>query len=374
MVVALASTAGVALFFLLFGGSIFSYEAHGDEQYVSKGAQWFIDALVSDRASMFRMDALRTIIYILIAFGAMWLYLKNKLSKTLTISVIAISIILDMWLVDTRYLNANDFKSKNLIANNNLESDIDLAIKQDKDLSYRVFNVAGNPFNDARTSYFHKSIGGYHGAKLRRYQEIIDNQFSKGINIKVLNMLNTKYFIAPPQEQNGEVQIQRNVAALGNAWFIDTIKVVENADAEMAAISKFEPATTAIIHKEFNSKIAGWQSIHDSTSSIKLVVYKPDYLKYEADLQKKEIAIFSEIYYPKYWVSTIDGQKAEHFRANYILRGMVIPQGKHVIEFKFVPQPWLTAREIALWSSILVGLLILLYFGFYLKTNFIDKK
>lgn len=375
MVIALASTAGVALVFLLFGGSVFSYSSNNDAQMVSQGMpQWYVDALIADRASMFRMDALRTIIYILVAFGAMWLFMKSKLSKTVTISIIAAAIVLDIWLVDTRYLSASDFKSKHTVNNSMAESDIDLSIKQDPDLSYRVFNVAGNPFNDSRTSYFHKSIGGYHGAKLRRYQEVIDNQFSKNMNVKVLNMLNVKYFIAPPQEQGADVQIQRNVAALGNAWFIDTLKVVENADAEMAALRGFEPATTAIMNKEFSPMVKGWQMGHDSTSTIKLVEYKPDYLKYQVDAKKAEFAVFSEIYYPKYWNVTIDGQKAENYRVNYILRAMIVPQGKHVVEFKFVPEAWFTARKVSMWGSILVALLILLYIGYYVKTNYFKKN
>jgi hypothetical protein len=373
MVIALASTAGVALVFLLFGGSVFSFSAASDTQIAGQGGQWFVDAVMADRASMFRMDALRTILFILVAFGAMWLYLKSKLSKTVTISIIAAAIVLDIWLVDTRYLSASDFKSKHSVNNAIQESDVDLSIKQDPDLSYRVFNVAGNPFNDSRTSFYHKSIGGYHGAKLRRYQEIIDNQFSKNMNVKVLNMLNVKYFIAPPQEQGADVQIQRNVAALGNAWFIDTLKVVENADAEMAALRGFEPATTTILNKEFAPMVKGWQTGHDSTSTIKLIEYKPDYLKYQVDAKKVEFAVFSEIYYPKYWNVTIDGQKAEHFRVNYILRAMIVPQGKHVIEFKFVPQAWLTAQKVAMWGSILVALLILLYIGYYVKTNYLKK-
>jgi hypothetical protein len=373
MIIAFASTAGVALIFLLFGGSVFSYSSAGDAQMLSQGMpQWFIDAIIADRASMFRMDALRTIFFILVAFGILWFYLKNKLSKTITLAVIAIAIVLDLWLVDTRYLNGNDFKPKRSVTNAIPETDIDLAIKQDKDLNYRVFNVAGNPFNDSRTSYYHKSIGGYHGAKLRRYQEVIDSQFSKNMNVKILNMLNTKYFIAPAAE-GGDVQIQRNVAALGNAWFIDTLKVVENADAELAALRNFEPATTAILNKEFSPLVKGWQMGKDSTSTIKLVEYKPDYLKYEANTKKVELAVFSEIYYPKYWNVTIDGQKVEMFRVNYILRALVIPQGNHKIEFKFFPKPWITAQKVALGGSILMLLLILAYVGWIVRKKLVSK-
>ncbi|MEI6346499.1 MAG: YfhO family protein [Bacteroidota bacterium] len=375
MIIALASTAGVSLFFLLFGGSIFSYSSNGDAQMLKQGMpQWFIDGVIADRASMFRMDCLRTIGYILVAFGALWMYINSKFSKTVTLSVIAIAMVLDLWLVDTRYLNGNDFKPKRSVVNAIPESDIDLSIKQDTDLSYRIFNVAGNPFNDSRTSYYHKSIGGYHGAKLRRYQEVVDAQFSKNMNVKVLNMLNTKYFIAPSQQEGGDVQIQRNVAALGNAWFIDTVKIVENADAEMASLRTFEPATTAILNKEFSPMVKSWQMGKDTTSTIKLVEYKPDYLKYEANTKKVEIAVFSEIYYPKYWNVTIDGQKAEMFRVNYILRALVIPQGNHKIEFKFLPQPWITAQKVALWGSMLVGLLILLYLVWIIRKTLKLKK
>jgi hypothetical protein len=375
MIIALASTAGVSLFFLLFGGSIFGYTADGDAQMLKQGMpQWFIDALISDRASMFRMDTLRTIGYIVVAFGAIWMYINNKLSKGITLTVLAIAIVLDLWLVDTRYLNGSNFKSKHSVVNAIPETEIDQSINQDPDLDYRVFNVAGNPFNDSRTSYYHKSIGGYHGAKLRRYQEIIDSQFSKNMNVKVLNMLNVKYFIAPPQQEGADVQIQRNVAALGNAWFVDTLRIVDNADAEMAALRTFEPATTAIINKEFAPMTATWKMGKDTTSTIKLVEYKPDFLKYEVNAQKNELAVFSEIFYPKYWNVTIDGKKVEHFRANYILRAMIVPQGKHVIEFKFTPQPWLTAMKVARWGSILVALLILLYIGWVIKGKYLKKE
>lgn len=373
LIIALASTAGVSLFFLLFGGSIFSYSTPNDAQMLNQGMpQWFIDAIISDRASMFRTDALRTIIYILVAFGAIWMFLKNKLSKTVTLSVLIAAMILDLWLVDTRYLNGSDFKPKRAVVNAIPVSDVDMAIKQDQDLSYRVFNVAGNPFNDSRTSFYHKSIGGYHGAKLRRYQEVVDAQFSKNMNVKILNMLNTKYFLAPTAD-GSDVQIQRNVAALGNAWFIDTLKVVENADAEMASLKAFEPATTAILNKEFSPMTTAWKMGKDSTSTIKLIEYKPDFLKYEVSAQKTELAVFSEIYYPKYWNVTIDGKKADHFRVNYILRAMVVPQGKHVIEFKFTPQPWLTAKTIALWGSILMGFLIALYIGWTIRKSIKTK-
>jgi len=364
LLIALASTAGIAGLFLLFGGSFFSYSSNSDKQMLGQGfPQWYIDALMADRARLLRLDSLRTIFFISIAFGSLWFFINGKLKSNIVIAIIAVSIVLDLWLVDTRYLNASDFKSKKQVNEAFTENESDVMIHSDTSLSYRVFNAATSTFNDSRTSYFHKSIGGYHGAKLRRFQEVVDYQFSKGVNVKILNMLNAKYFIAPASE-SGEPMVQRNIAALGNAWFIDTLKIVDNADAEMAEISKFEPATTAIVNKSFADLTKDWKMGKDTNSTIKLVEYKPDYLKYEADVRKVELAIFSEIYYPKYWQVKIDGQLISHFRANYILRALVIPQGKHTIEFKFVPETWLSAIKIANGSSIFVGLIILLYIAY----------
>ncbi|MDD4576118.1 MAG: hypothetical protein PHI36_06800 [Bacteroidales bacterium] len=364
-------TAGIAALFALLGGGMFDFIGSSDQTMLANGfPQWYLDALVADRISMLRGDAFRSFVLIILSAGGLWLYNLKKVNlKTLLISI-SILMFIDLWTVNKRFLNDDDFVPKRKIANSNRPSENDLMILEDKDLSYRVFNIAGNPFNDSRTSYFHKSIGGYHGAKLRRYQEVIESQFSNGINVQVLNMLNTRYFIAPSQD--GRPVVQRNVSALGNAWFVDTLIMAKNADEEMQKLGKINTSTTAVVDQRFEKLTKDWSQSKDSLSNIKLVEYKPDYLKYEVDAQQNELLVFSEIYYPKYWESTIDGQDAAHFRANYILRSMIVPKGKHIVEFKFKPDAWNLAERISFWSSVIIGLLIVFYLVHRLK--FIAKK
>lgn len=362
LVIAGGATGGISLLFFLLGAGMFDFVGINDQAMLAQGfPQWYLDAIVADRISMFRWDSFRSFIYIALAFGAIWFYIQNKIKIQYLLISLSLLIVIDLFMVDKRFLNNDDFVAKRKIANVISASENDVAIMDDKDLGYRVFNAAGNPFNDARTSYFHHSIGGYHGAKLRRYQDVIETQFSKGINVKVLNMLNTRYFIAP--SEGGRPVVQRNTAALGNAWFVDTLKIVENADAELAALSTFEPATTAIVDKRFENLTKSWSKSKDSLSTIKLTEYAPGKLTYIVDAKQNELAVFSEIYYPKYWDITIDGQKAEMFRANYILRSMIVPKGKHTIEFKFTPTPWNLANKVSLYSSFLIGLIILGYFA-----------
>lgn len=364
-------TAGISALFALLGGGMFDFIGSSDQTMLANGfPQWYLDAIVADRISMLRGDAFRSFILIILSAGGLWLYNLKKINlKTLLISI-SILMFIDLWTVNKRFLNDDDFVPKRKIANSNRPSENDLMILEDKDLSYRVFNIAGNPFNDSRTSYFHKSIGGYHGAKLRRYQEVIESQFSNGINVQVLNMLNTRYFIAP--SENGRPIVQRNVSALGNAWFVDTLIMAKNADEELQKLGEINTSTTAVVDQRFAELTKNWSQSKDSLSNIKLVEYKPDYLKYEVDAQQNKLLVFSEIYYPKYWKSTIDGQEAAHFRANYILRSMIVPKGKHIIEFKFEPDSWNLAEQISFWSSIFIGLLIASYLAYRLK--FIAKK
>jgi len=267
-------------------------------------------------------------------------------------------------------LNNDDYVTKKKNKGQITATQNDLNILQDTDLDYRVFNVAGNPFNDSKTSCFHKSIGGYHGAKLRRYQELIDSCFSNGINTKVLNMLNTRYIIAPVE--GGGTQVQRNMYAMGNAWFVDSILWVNNANEEISALTNFNPGTTAIVDKKFNKEILQTTTRQDSTASIKLIEYKPNYLKYESVLSIEKLAVFSEIYYPKYWIAKIDGKEMPIERANYVLRAMIIPAGSHIIEFSFVPTSWYTANIVAFISSMLI--LIFMIFGIFVYTKNVKKR
>ncbi len=362
MIIAGGATGGLSLLFVLFGGGMFDFIGISDQSMVAQGfPQWYIDAIVADRISMFKWDSFRSFVYIALAFGAIWLYISNKMKAKFFLLSLSLLIVVDLYMVDKRFLNNDNFVPKRKVAGIISASENDASIMTDTDLGYRVFNAAGNPFNDSRTSFFHHSIGGYHGAKLHRYQDVIESQFSKGINVKVLNMLNTRYFIAPSED--GRPVVQRNTAALGNAWFVDSLKIVENADAELAELSNFEPATTAIVDKRFEPLTKTWSKSKDSLSTIKLTEYAPGKLTYIVDAKQNELAVFSEIYYPKYWEITIDGQKSEMFRANYILRSMVIPKGNHTIQFKFIPTPWNLANKISLYSSFLIGLIILGYFG-----------
>ena len=265
-----------------------------------------------------------------------------------------------MWGVDKRYLNDNNFVSKREAKEPFKMSQADKYILQDTDPNFRVFNLSVDPFNDASTAYFHKSIGGYHGAKMKRYQELIEYQISKN-NMDVLNMLNTKYFIIP--DNNRQPVPQYNPEALGNAWFVNNYHIVEDANEEIAALSDFNPANEAIIDKRYSRYVEGKEFTKDSLSYIQLESYKPNQLIYKAECSNEELAVFSEIYYPKGWNVFIDGQSVNHFRANYILRAMVIPAGSHTIEFKFEPKSFYLGNKISLASSSILLLLLLLIFG-----------
>ena len=227
-------------------------------------------------------------------------------------------------------------------------------------------NLTSSTFNDSRTSAFHHSIGGYHGAKLRRYQDLIDFYMMGELNMNVLNMLNTRYFIVP--DQQGSSMVQRNPSALGNAWFVDACQIVDDANAEILALNDFNPADTAIIDKRFASYVEGKNLARDTTSVIEMThlkPYNPDYLTYSTYTDKEQLAIFSEVYYAPDWKAYIDGQPAEYFRANYILRAMIIPAGQHKIEFIN------EAPMLKIWDIVSIAfsvLLVIIIVGvFYLK-------
>ena len=262
-----------------------------------------------------------------------------------------------MWTVNKRYLDNDDFKSKRKVAEPFSPSMADQQILADKDPNFRVFNSAVNTFNDASTSYYHKSIGGYHGAKLKRYQELIDAHISQG-NMSVLNMLNTKYFIVSNQNQK---IAQRNTGALGNAWFVNEVQLVTSADEGLAALSNINTQNKAVINTHYSKMISQFDM--DSLASIILTDYKANHLTYTANCSQEQLAIFSEIFYDKGWKAYLNGNLAPHFRANYLLRAMMIPSGSHKIEFKFEPSSFDTGENISFASSAI--LLILLLGVFY---------
>ncbi|MDF2438598.1 MAG: hypothetical protein K0Q95_2974 [Bacteroidota bacterium] len=333
------------------------------------------EGLEAARISIFKGAAIRTFFFVTIAAGLMWMYLKAKLNKGILIAVLGVLILFDLALVDKNFLNEDNFTSKQEAKIPFPETAADRSILEDKDPNYRVFDVS-NPqetFNSARTSYYHKSIGGYHAAKLRRYQELIEHQLYTNMqNIigtlrsnpsdsalratfaqqGVLNMLNMRYLIYNP-----EAPAIRNRYALGNAWFINDIKMAKNADEELEMIGAIDPARTVVIDERYKEQLNGFSPKVDASGSIKLVDYKTNDLKYESNAVTEQFAVFSEIYY-KDWNAYIDGQLTPHMQVNWVLRGMRIPAGQHTIEFKFEPKKYFTGEKIALASCIILFLFI----------------
>ncbi len=338
---------GLTLVFALMPNLFFDFVGGQDTSLAKNG--WPIDALQADRSWLLSADAWRSFTFITLTFGAMWMFLKNKISSKYVILIVGVLVLADMWTVNKRYLNDDNFARKSKVQVPYQVTAADQQILRDTDPNFRVFNQSVSTFNDASTSYFHKSIGGYHGAKLKRYQELIENHIAKG-NMTVLNMLNAKYFITP------KGQAQQNPGAMGNAWFVNEINIVDNADTEIAELNGFSPANTAIVDIRYSEQIM--DGLENTNASITLAEYKPNYLKYNSNSVKDGIAIFSEIYYDKGWNAYVDGELKSHFRANYVLRGMKIPAGNHVVEFKFEPAVYYVSERIALASSVILLLLL----------------
>ena len=359
---------GFVLLFVLVPGAFFNFSGPSDVSYSQSFPKWLMDALVADRESMLRMDALRSLIFILLAAGVMWAFIAGKLQKSYVFALITLFVLVDMWPVDKRYLSNDDFVSASTMDRPYKMTQADELILKDKDPNFRVLNLTGDPFADARTSYFHKSIGGYHGAKLRRYQELYEHQIQKNFNIQVLNMLNTKYIIQP--DKNNKPTVTPNMGYLGNAWFVPQVEMVENADQELDALTDFDPAKTAVVDKRFEKDLEGFTPSNDTTASIQLIEYAPNQLKYQSNTSKDQLAVFSEIYYDKGWNAYVDGEKVPYFRANYVLRAMVVPAGKHLIEFKFEPRVYAIGEKVSFASSLLVILLVLGFAGMELKKYF----
>lgn len=333
-------TAGFILLMMALSGG-FSFSGASDVQMAAQyGNQWDMiqDVLVKDRKALFMSDSWRSLILILLSAVLMWLYINEKIKQSgIIIGILACLVLFDLWGVDRRYLNDTNFISEKRIKLKPSQTDqmLDQYAAQFKDEDYRVFDLSVNTFNDSYPSAFHHQIGGYHAAKLRRYQDIIDFYLSRHINSDVLNMLNTRYVVVPGQ--NGQAMVQRNPEALGNAWFVDTYQLVEDPNAEILALNDFNPADTAIIDKRFASMVQGKNLERDSNSVIVMEhqkPYNPDYVVYKTKTSKDQLAVFSEVYYEPDWIAYIDGKPADYFRVNYILRGMVIPAGEHKIEFR----------------------------------------
>jgi hypothetical protein len=350
---------------LFLSKSSFSFSGSNDSYYRDSYGSAFMDALKSDRMTLYSADLLRSSFFILIVAGALLLFVKEKLAQNTTIIVVGLLLILDLVFIDKKYVNSEGFVSKIQVEAPFQETPADVQILQDKS-HYRVFEVDGN-LSSARASYFHKSIGGYSAVKPRRMQQLFDYQIAKN-NIEVLNMLNVKYVIQ--SDSTGNLVPIINPEANGNAWFVKDVVIVNTQDDVMKALRKFDSKRVAVINAHhFGSKFenARLKEDWDTEGRINLDVYKPNYLKYTSENAGKGLAVFSEIYYEKGWRAYINGKKTDHFPVDYVLRAMIIPAGKHTIEFKFEPQVVKTGGAISIISSI--GMVLLLIGGLYFESK-----
>ncbi|MBR3520420.1 MAG: YfhO family protein [Paludibacteraceae bacterium] len=364
-------TGGLCLFFILFSSAIFDFSCSQDSNHDLP--DWYLSALREDRKDLLVSDARRSLLFIIMAFIPLWFYIKQgmKDKKVLIFSIITLLVLVDLWNVDKRYMNESNYassKKKTFVA-----TTADKAILTDTDPSYRVLSL-NNPFNDSRVSYFHKSIGGYNAAKLRRYQDLVDIQIEPEMrqiiesfkNIKhesdvdsvfaqtkVLNMLNMRYLI-----YNNEATPLRNNQAYGNAWFVKNVVSANDADDEMRSLSKINPRETAVVNQKYG--VAEEVLPVDTTANIQMTEYKPNKVTYQSNSSQDGVALFSEVYYQPGWTAKIDGKETDHFCANWILRGLKIPQGSHTIEFEFYPKVYWSLR----WVECIISFIIVFGLAF----------
>ncbi len=341
-------TGGICLLLALLGGVIWDFSAPNDAQMFAQMPAWFNKSILTERQHMLTADAWRSFIFIALAAAALWVYQAGKLKTAYFVSILGVLILVDMWGVDKRYFNDSNFVTEKANKGFFAMQPWEKQLEQDKDPNYRVLNLTSNTFNDARTSYRHKSIGGYHAAKLRRYQDLIDAHISKN-NMAVLNMLNTKYFIT----QQG---VMANPEAMGNAWFVDTVQFVSTPNEESAALWNINMHTTAVADKQFENVLAETSA---GEGTIRLTSYAPNRLTYQANTNADKVAVFSEIYYPHGWHAYIDGKEVEIGRVNYVLRALNVPVGEHTITMEFVPD----ALKVDKFSLVCVILILLLAIG-----------
>jgi hypothetical protein len=348
-------TGGLALLFLLFKSSLFDFVGINDGFYRQNYGQGFVDALKTDRKTLFAQDSVRTLVLVLLSAGILYGFLKEKLKEKWVIAAFFVLILFDLVGVNRRYVNNDDFVAGVKMSKPFQASGVDTYILKDKS-HYRVFDLVSGP---SKPSYFHNSLNGYNAAELRRYSEVFDFYIAQN-NMNVLSMLNTKYVVA--QDEKGAPFPYENEQANGNAWFIKRLEKVDSANEEIQRLDSLDNKNKAIYssHKRFDLvKNIKNNYVVDSLVTIKLSEVKPNYLKYQSNNLNDGFAVFSEVYYPKGWKTFIDGKEAHHIRVNYILRGMPIPKGNHTIEFKFDPDVVKTGSNIALASSVLFGLLLL---------------
>jgi hypothetical protein len=378
----LGITAGLALLIGIFAGGIFDFSGQGDAQL----PVWLQEALRDDRKSLLQKDAFRSVFFILAAAALLWAFVQDKVKAGVLYGGLLVLVLIDMFSVGKRYLNNADFVTKRKAQESVQPTEATMQIMADKTLHYRVLDLTkglGGIFSDATPSIFHHTINGYHGAKMKRFQELADSvlypqlqQFATKLqsenfnpeilsDLSALNMLNTKYLVLAPAA-NG---IILNPYALGNAWFVDEYKLVPNADEEIKAIADFDPARTAIIDQRYQTLLNGLKINPDSAASIQLTSYAPDQLVYKSNTSSSQLAVFSEMYYKGQddWQAYIDDKPQPHLRVNYTLRAMVVPAGSHTIKFRFEPKIYRQGETVSLICSVLL-------FGGVMAAFYMDNK
>mgnify|MGYP001276508267 CR=1 FL=1 len=350
----------ISIFFLLFQDVLFNFKSQSDTRFPS----WFINALIEDRSNLFRLDIIRSLFFVSISTLLLYVMIKRDIRMyPIWIYALSLLVILDMWFINKRYLNADDFIQKaDLEVPFKLE-EYDKIIHKDTTI-YRVYNLNERLDQGARTSYFHHSLGGYHGAKLGKYQDLIDFHLNKG-NMNVINMLNTKYIIIP--DKNQIPIVQQNNEALGNAWLVDSIQWVNNDNEALDQLNLFNPKNTVIVNKQYKEKFNNEKI--GSDGSIELITYLPNRLVYSISSKTSSLVVFSEIFYPNGWKAYIDGDLVEHFPVNYLLRGLIVPSGVQEIVFDFKPKSFFTSAKVSLFSSCLLICVALITLGrlFFIK-------
>ncbi len=361
-----AITFGLLVVLFLIKGS-FNFSSANDAMYAQAYGDEFIRTLKLDREALYTSDVLRSMLFVGLTFAVLFLFVKNMMKETTAIIAVGVLMVFDLFMVDKRYVsnNPDQFRSAREVDMPFEPTEADQRILADT-THFRVFEVEGG-MSSARTSFFHKSIGGYHAAKPRRMQQLFDYQIAKN-NVRVLNMLNVKYVIQ--SDENGQKLALQNPAANGNAWFVEKIKFVNSANEEMKALDSLDNKNEVVMNEKnyvdyFKGTKFNGQFKKDSLASIQLVSYEPNQLKYVSNNSNEGFAVFSEMYYQNGWKATIDGKEAQILNVNYVLRGLKVPSGKHTIEFKFEPEVVKTGSTIALMSSI--GMLLLIGAGVYLE-------
>ena len=360
----LAITAGLCLIFLLFKSSLFDFKSSKDEGI----PDLMLDAIIADRKALFTADTLRSLVLVLLSAGAIFMFIKQKLSETLVVVVFGVLILFDLISVNKTYVNNSDFVSALQVDKPYQANTADREILKDKG-HFRVFDAASSA--PAKASYYHNSLFGYHAAKLGRYNDLLEFHIYQN-NVEVLNMLNTKYII----EGNQQGQTRASTAYTepnGNAWFIENLEAVNSADEEIKRLDSLDTKRSAVFQTDDGYMVMTMKSYSpfkvDSLASIELKEFKPNYLKYASSNTNDGFAVFSEIYYEHGWNAYLHGELVPYGRVNYVLRGLYLPKGDHTIEFKFEPQVVDTGSKIALASSAIFGLLLILGIFYSVKNK-----